>query len=129
MCEADFPGPQIGFWGDGNREYALALGHRFLGEPEGGYPVTFHVSDFKFMTTYMGVTTADGSTVIYERMRRDSKLPKWIGTDPIVYPNSKVVWKDCIPFDEDIWDANGVVNNNETLYVSIKATIAKSQES
>ncbi len=82
--------------------------------------VTFHVSDFKFSAGLGDIYTEDGSTIIYERMRRDSKLPSSLGSRNIVdptkiNPNSKVIWKDCIPNDEGIWDSNGVVPNNHTL--------------
>jgi len=82
---------------------------------EGNDPVLFHVSDFKFNAPLGGISAPDGSTVIFERMRRDSQLPSWIGTNSDYFPNSKVIWKDCIPGDEDIWNSNGVVPNNQTL--------------
>jgi hypothetical protein len=88
-------------------------------------PVTFHVSDFKFSKGFVEVFTQDGSKIIYERMRRDSKLPKAFGNFNIDPPhelnqNSKVIWKDCMPDVEGLWNSNGVVPNNDTLKGNIE---------
>lgn len=77
-------------------------------------PATFHVTDFKFINGLGNVHTLDGSTIIFERMRRDSNIPSWIG-DVNQNPNTKVIWKDCYPDTEGVWDFHGHLKNNHTL--------------
>lgn len=88
-------------------------------------PVTFHLTDFKFIAALGNIHTLDGSTIIYERMRRDSKMPGHFGSlsvdsPPVLNPNSKVIWKDCLPDAEGIWDLQGHLDNNHTLKGNIE---------